>query len=81
MQLKNWEKQRKPDEISKNELGNYSKENKELECQQTINKTNGWFFKRKSNKIDNSDHMLRKPKKAQVNNIRNERLKTKDIVV
>lgn len=36
MQLKNWEKQRKPDEISKNELGNYSKENKELECQQTI---------------------------------------------
>lgn len=38
-------------------------------------------LKKKSNKIDNSDHMLRKPKKAQVNNIRNERLKTKDIVV
>ena len=47
-------KTEKSDEISKNELGNYSEENNELECQQTINKPNGWFFKKKkkSNKID-----------------------------
>ena len=34
-------KTEKSDEISKNELGNYSEENNELECQQTINKPNG----------------------------------------
>lgn len=76
MQLKNWEKQRKPDEISKNELGNYSKENKELECQQTIKPMAESLKKKTTLTI-----MSRKPKKAQVNNIRNERLKTKDTVV